>query len=379
MPDMFTGSPGVSDAHDKWVGGGDQGSNAPPPAAITADPPPAPAPVSADATTAATAATVGAEAAAAAGGGAEGEAARAAAIQEFLEGQLDGKPYQVPKGLQLPYKRGKDTVYRPVDEVLRLHANYHDLQGVKARAAERERELGKVEYRLELERRQLETRRTAMEEEYQSLRKAFDDPEEGERLARHRELLATDPQYKKMYDDSLALRERDSVASFENDVAAREQAESLVTAVDQFVRDMGAEFPGIDPDEVVMMYGNALKSGDLKWPGHDDPAFDDTLRWLVPQQVRSMYQRAQEQTTRIVAPVQQELATLREELAALKQQRAAEDANDKTRRDIQRSRDGRFAAPAAGAPPAPAGRKPREPYTSEKSEEARSDWASRRD
>lgn len=303
---------------------------------------------------------------------AQQEAARQTAIQAML----DGKPFEIDPRLQLPYRRGNETVYFPVSEAIRFHMNHRDYTSGKQRLEQRESEFARQQREVEVQRRAFEARQQAFQEEQDRFMKAYsgDDPEEAERYRRHIENMR-DPDYRRMYEDSIAKRERDAVDEMESELTRYDESQSVAQDVSAFIRDFGSRnFPGIEPEMVQQLYGEALSNGTLKWPAAEGRALDDALRTLVPQQVRQLFQQEAERRARYTAPVMSELEQLRQKVAQLEGGRTADDHNARTRTAISRSRNP-VGAPAAGNPPAPGGRRSPEPFTSDKLEEKKNAWA----
>ena len=298
-----------------------------------------------------------------------------AAKQSAIQAMLDGKPFEIDPRLQLPYRRGNETVYFPVSEAIRFHMNHRDYTAGKARLEQREQEWQRSQREAEISRRAFEARQQAFQEEQERFYKAYngDDPEEAEKYRRHIENMR-DPEYRRMYEDSLAKRERDAQDEYQEELTRYDESQSVAQDVASFIRDFGARnFPGIEPEMVQQAYGEALSSGALKWPELKGEALDNALRSLVPQQVRALFQQEADRRNRYVGPVQSELEQLRQEVAALRGGRAADDHNARTRARIERSRNP-VGAPAGGSPPAPGGRRAPEPFTSDKLEDRKSAW-----
>lgn len=318
----------------------------------------------------------GQQAASAARAAGASPAQQEAAKQQAIQAMLDGKPFELDPRLQLPMRRGQETHYFPVSEVLRFHMNHRDYTAGKQRLEQREAEFARQQRENDISRRAFEARQKAFEEEQERFYKAYsgDDPEEAERYRRHIENMR-DPEYRRMYEDSLAKRERDAQDEFEQELTRYDESQSVAADVASFIRDFGAKhFPGIEPEMVQQAYGEALSSGALSWPELNGRALDDALRVLVPQQVRALFQQEADRRNRYVGPVQTELEQLRQKIAQLEGGRAADDHNARTRDRINRSRNP-VGAPAGGSPPAPGGRRAPEPFTSDKLEERKSAWA----
>ena len=335
------------------------------------------APAAAPAATPQAAQQAGQQAASAARAAGATPAQQEAAKQSAIQAMLDGKPFDIDPRLQLPFRRGNETVYFPVSEAIRFHMNHKDYTSGKARLEQRESEFARQQREVDVQRRAFEARQQAFQEEQERFMKAYsgDDPEEADRYRRHLENMR-DPEYRRMYEDSIAKRERDAADEMESELNRYDESQSVAQDVASFIRDFGARnFPGIEPEMVQQMYGEALSSGALKWPAAEGRALDDALRTLVPQQVRTLFQQEAERRSRYTAPVMSELEQLRQEVAALKGGRTADDHNSRTRTAITRSRNPVGAPANGGTPPAPGGRTAPKPFTSDQLDERKSAWA----
>lgn len=302
-----------------------------------------------------------------------------AARQRTITAMLNGKTHELDPNLLIPMQRGRETVHFPLSQVIRFSMNHRDYTAGRERNETRAQELARKERELEIQARRAQVREQQLNEEYERYRRAMegDDPAEQERMLRHRELMRTDPEYRKTYEDALAKREYDAQREVESELSQYEEAQSLAQDVSAFIDTFGARhFPDVDPEAVRQAYGEALQSGKLRWPDGDvSPAErDEILRTLVPQQLRTLFEAEAQRITNARQPVLSELEQMRAELAELRAAQGASSHNSRTAAALARSRN-RVAVPAPGGSPPAAGAKPAaKPFTSRELEDRKSEW-----
>ena len=310
------------------------------------------------------AAAAGADAAAAAAAAGAGTAGAAAAGRkaeiEYLEGLVDGKPFQVPKNLQLPYQRGADKVYRPVTEVLKNHINHQDYTAGRARLNETQAEFDRREREFAAREAAAQARGAAFEEERERWLKALsseDDSPEAERYRNHLRLLRTDPDYKKMYEENIRARERTAEEGVEQEMTRYDDAQSLATDISSYIDKVAAnaKYQGIPAEVVRKRYGELVVAGKAGWPKDDDPGFNDQINGIVTKGVLSIFDELAREQQTLTAPVRTEVDTLKAELKALKDAQDATRHNGKTAAELERDRKARAGAPAGGGGAAGAG------------------------
>jgi hypothetical protein len=299
---------------------------------------PAPEPVVAAPVDTSTPASVSADAtAAAAAAGAtpvEAAAAGAQAAQDFIEGRVGDQPFQIPKGLQIPWKRGAEAGFEPVEEVQRRGMFERDYRIKTEQLARQRREL-EVQQRVETARN--EALRLSYEEQQARIKAAYDSPEE---QARHEAFLTqyrNDPYFKKLVDEAQQGRvlaaERTAVSEFETQEAQVEAAQQVHSAI----VTIGQQFPDVDPEVVRERYSRALQ-------------FENAP--LSKAAIESIYRDEATRIERARAPLATELAELRAQIASLQSGQAASAHNATTRQQINRAVNP-VAAPVGGTPPAP--------------------------
>jgi hypothetical protein len=368
-----------SDAHKAFTAGG----AAPTPAPSA----PAPAPAAAPSTPAASAspapsapsapsaATPAAPAAAPAAAQAAGEQAKKAATaagaspaqaeqakQDMIDAMLDGKPFQVPKGIQFAYQRGGKQVYRPIDEILRNHINHHDYQAGKERLARAQAEIERRDREAMLRDEAFQEEQKWLNEEHERfLKAAAADPDSDDARAYrdHLTQLRENPTYRKMVEDSRKLRQRERADVVTDELGRFDQATSLSGDVATYIERVCAheKYQGfVEPQELREAYAEALQSGRFRWPDDSDADFETKVNRAITEQVQSLANERLALRERFTKPVSDELAAAQARIKELEAAADADATNGETRRQIARSREARAGAPAGGAPPAQGGK-----------------------
>lgn len=270
------------------------------------------APSDTSAATAAAEATSTATAAATPGSAPSSETV-AAAVEEFLEAQRGGKPYQFPKDVMLPWKRGAERGFAPVEEVLKSYMMETDYRHKTQAAAEERR-------RNAIETARIRAEKEAVAAEREQLRAAMVDPEKLEQYQQHYEQMRTNPVYRKMVEDALDQRatkaELDVRLAEESEQVNREAAENLYNTIVEF----GAQYPGVDPDRVRQVYAKALVAGDITE--------------INEASIHQVYKQEADYLTKNVSPLQAELTELRRQVETLTASKATEAHNANTDRKL---------------------------------------------
>lgn len=281
-------------------------------------------------------------------------------MQDFIEAQLNGQPFKLPKGIALPMKRGDAVEYEPLELVQRERLKERDYRFKTSEVARTRREAEALQAHLRAEQAALQARLASQEERERLFLEAQRDPEAHARLQEHYERYRTDPQYKQMVDDALAKRETDArlaVHEQEQETAIRVQA---TEAARSWIAELATDFPGVDPNRVRAIYAQALREGQAS---------------LDPAEVRAIYEREANYLTTSVGPLQQRIATLEAQIAALSAGKGAEKHNAATDHALARAK----APPAAtGRPPAPAAAAPAGRFGVTELPERNSQWANQR-
>jgi hypothetical protein len=280
----------------------------------------------------------------------------ASAIEEReIAGQLNGQPYvlKVPKGFALPWKRGEETGFAPLEEIEKspnFERDYqHKMQALarQRREIEQAAEAREVEYRARLEQ--------AAENRRRMLEAASKGGEALDRERRHQELLETDPDYRKRWDESEEYRIRERLEAHRADRAEQEETHAQAEAISAYIAREATKYPGVDADRVRALYGMALQAGRFTRMHADD--------------IDALFRDEMALVERGRGTVMTEVESLKAKLAALEAERAAQAHNETVARTIERT--GRAPAgqrPARGAVPSTAPFKPYDPHTESEAE-----------
>lgn len=279
------------------------------------------------------AATVESVAAASTAAGATA-AETAAAVQEFIEGRVGDQPFQIPKNVQIPWKRGNEQGFVSIEEAQREAMMGRDYRIKTAQLADQRRAL-------EIEQRVSSARTAASEAWNESERsrvaKAYESPEE---QARHEAFLASyrsDPHFKAMVDKAhradIMTAEQGAINEYNQQEAIHAEANAVADAI----VSIGQQFPGVDPALIRSQYATALQNDSLP---------------LSPAAIEHLYKQESARATAYAAPLRSELDALKATLAQVQAAQAGKAHNETTRTSIQRATNP-VAAPSGGNPPAP--------------------------
>lgn len=238
------------------------------------------------------------------------EAAQAQAVEEYLEVlRSNGEKFQLPKDLQVPWKRGAESGVLPITEVLKSPMLERDYRIKTQEAAEQRRQNA-------IEAARIKAEKEAIEAEREQLRAAMIDPEKLEQYQQHYEMLRTNPLYRKNVEDALKQRVTEAELNIrleaEADQVNREAAENLYATIVETAK----QYPGVDPERVREIYAKALVNGDIQE--------------ITEASIHQVYKQEADYAARTVAPLQAELTELRAQIAALSTSKAAEAHNAKT-------------------------------------------------
>lgn len=280
------------------------------------------------------------------------------AIAEFIEAQLDGKPYKLPAGLQFPWKVGKESGFATWRE---LQQGYQTPKAIHQRGTE----LG--ERRRAFEEQSTAWERTKVEEEarwkgYQTEREYLMKALNGDEAAQqHLQLMQTDPEYAKRFERSLdadafdAIREHDALRETET------KAASIAADARDYIREIADKHPGVDPQRVTQRYAEAWTALDQMT---DEGRRAAQMRYLSnPRSVDDLFKQEAAEVSRVTGPMQAKLDEVLQELAALKAEAAADKHNTRTAARIAATKGSAITAPS-GAAPAPSGPLPTPPMVS---------------
>lgn len=266
------------------------------------------------------------------------------AAEEFIEAQLNGQPFQLPKGVMLPLKRGADVEWKPVEQVQKEGMLERDYRIKTAETRERERQF-------ELQRKLFEARVAEQEriykEQIERLNRANMSPEEQLKLATFAELAKNDPYFQQLLDDSVTGRVMQAERTVIQQEAEIESAIAEARALDQQIQQIATQYQ-VDPAVVRKRYSDALIANTAELSPQD-----------IEQIARAEAQYADTIRTSAVSPLQQQIDALMAQVKSLTDAQAAAAHNATTQQAIDRSKQTVGAPlPSAGVPtPAPAATK----------------------
>lgn len=237
---------------------------------------------------------------------------------EYLAAQLDGKPYQLPKGVQLPWKRGAEQGYASIDEIQRAHMFERDYRAKTSAHAERERQFTLNE---KLAEARLKAREDYLKEQQTESQKAIMSPEEMVKWEATQEVIRSNPTLQKMMNDALTGRisQAESAARQEYD-AHVELVDETQKVADAIVRIGNQNYPGIDPERIRMRYATELAAGTM-------PVSTEAIGYL--------YRQEAEFVQKATAPVQEQLKQMADKIAAFEAANAAATHNANTAAKIK--------------------------------------------
>lgn len=286
------------------------------------------------------------------------EAAAAQAVQDFIEAQLGDKPFQLPKNVAVPLKRGDEVEYVPIAELQKRGMLEKDYRVKTAEIAAQRRQL-------EIEQRVAQSRVQAMEawqkEMQEFAARAYQSPEDQARYESFIEQYRGNPAFKQMVDDAAAARvmqaERAAVDEVQSEDALRAEVQELYTAIQRTAE----KYPGVDAEQVRVAYARDLQAG---------------ATHIGVDAIESYFQREARQRDALVSPLMTELDALKRQIATLTEQQKAQQHNEKTQLQIDRATNP-VAAPAGGQArdPKPAATQLKGRTLAERGRE----WASQRD
>jgi hypothetical protein len=238
-------------------------------------------------------------------------------VEEFLEARRGDQPFQFPKDVQLPWKRGSETGFAPVTEVLKSFMLEKDYRHKTQTLADERRQSA-------IEKARITAEKQAIEQEREQLRAAMIDPEKLEQYQAHYEQMRTNPVYRKMVEDALDKRVTEAELNVrldeEREQVNREAAENLYSTIVETAK----QYPGVDPERVRQIYAKGLVSGDIKE--------------ITEESIHQVYKQEADYTSRIVSPLQAELTELRTQIAALSSAKVVEAHNANTDKKLAQAK-----------------------------------------
>jgi antirestriction protein len=280
------------------------------------------------------------------------------AVQDFIDAQLDGKPFQLPRNAAVPLKRGEEVEYVPIAELQKRGMLEKDYRAKTADLAAQRRQM-EVQERVNAAR--IAAMETWQKEQQEFAAKAYQSPEDQARYESFIEQYRGNPAFKQMVDDAAAARvmqaERAAIDEVQGEDALKAEVQELYTAIQRTAE----KFPGVDADQVRVAYARDLQTG---------------ATHVGVDAIESYFQREAEKRQSILGPVNTELDALKRQIATLSQQLQAQQHNEKTQLQIARATSP-VAAPAGGQArdPKPAATQLKGRTLSERSRE----WGSLRD
>jgi len=288
--------------------------------------------------------------------------APASDVVEYIEARLGDQPYQLPKNVLLPLKRGADVEWRPVDEVQRDGMKELDYRLKTQKAAEDRRAFEAERATFLAEQARIKARETHLSEREAELQDAFKSPEKFEAYQEHLRQYEANPVYRKMVDASLDQRETAAELAVYREQEAQRAVMLGAEAAQSWIQEAATKFPTVNPDRVREAYARDLRAG---------------TGVLDPQYVEQLFRAEADYVAQTVTPLRSELDALKAQIAALSSAKATDAHNATTQHALARAK----APPVAtGVAPQPA-RTPliTAPFGIRDLPDANAKWAAQRD
>lgn len=257
----------------------------------------------------------------------------------YFEAMVDGKPFQIPRNAQFPWKRGDETGHYTLEQIQRSPFLLEDY-GRKTRELAEQRRVVEERDRVAARRdAELTARIESVRTDRQRLVEAAKQGGEAfQRELEHQQRLETDEDYRTRFEESEEFRISQRVAEYDAEQARTQATETVAGRVRSYIAEACAKHPGIDPARVEDRYSQALRTG-----GADLSA--DAVDAIVREEAAHV--------ERLTVPLKGELDTLKQQVAALTAQLQASGHNAQTVAAIDRAKGSQAGRPANGAPPAP--------------------------
>lgn len=266
-----------------------------------------------------------------------------AQVQEFLDARLGEAPYQLPKGVLVPLKRGETEEWVAIEDLRKRGMMELDYRHKTEEVARLRRETEGTQQRLAGEAARVAAREAWLKEREDEMAAAQKDPEAWAAYQSMQEMYRTNPTFRKTMDDALAKRETDAELAVYRDRDHQAQVMEGTQLAASWITTLHQEpaFQAVDPERVRQVYAQALASGQAR---------------LDPADVRAVYEAEARYLAQSMTPLQQQLATLTAEIAAMKAATVAKVGNETTTHAVERAK----APPVAvrGAAPVPSGAPP---------------------
>lgn len=277
---------------------------------------------------------------------------------EYLEARLGDEPFQIPKNVALPWKRGNETGFAPITEVLASTMMEKDYrQKTQTVAAEKRT--------VEAEKARLAAERALFLEERGEFESALKDPEKLQHWQNHYDQMTSNPVYRQNVEDARAKRMTDAELDVYRASEERQVIEETTQNLYTTIVELGSQYQGVDPERVRTIYAERLVAG--------------AIPEITLDSIHQVYKQEADYTLKVVSPLRGELDALKAELDTLKASRATVEHNAKTDAAIARTKGAPIvAAVGTGAPPGIPAKKPAEPFTSNQYPDRIKQWVSAR-
>lgn len=274
---------------------------------------------------------------------------------EYLEARLGDEPYQLPKNVAVPWKRGSETGFAPISEVLSSFMMEKDYRQKTQNVAQERRAV-------EAEKARIAAEKALFLEERGEFEGALRDPEKLNNWQAHYEQMLTNPVYRQNVEDARAKRMTDAELSVYRESEQQAVVEETTQNLYNTIVELGSEYQGVDPERVRAIYAERLVAG--------------AIPEITLESIHQVYKQEADYSTRIVSPLRSELDALKAELASLKTSRATVEHNAKTDAAIAKSKGAPVVvATGAGAPPGLPPKPEAKPFTSSQYSDRIREWA----
>jgi len=310
--------------------------------------------------------------AAKAGAAAAAAGATPAQQREVIEAVLDGKPFQIPKGVTFKLKAGATSEDRKIEDLLSGGMRELDYRRKTTDVARRVRDLDNQSTTLAARQKALDARDAWLKEQQQEMAEAMKDPAKWEQYQELQRLAQSNPRVAKMLEDAIAKRETDARMEVFEEAKGREEVNHNVQSAMGWIEELSKDpqYAMVDPERVRFLHSRELTS---------NPNWDNT-----PEHIASIFQAEAKYLSgfseRLVSPLQKQLDEMKAQLAARAEEEGRGKHNARTARALDRSK-ATSTAPVARTPPGPRRVEPPKPIPPNRQahEAAVQEWANRRD
>jgi hypothetical protein len=263
------------------------------------------------------------------------KASTPAPIKDALEAFLDGKPYPVPKSLTFKLKSGTTVREATLEQLQREGMLATDYQRKTQELAQQRREHAQAVAQWTARDAALKEREKWFQQQRDEMIAAQKDPKKWEEYQEILRLRAANPAFDKLYQDAMKAREDGATKEVLDRAAQEAQVSEGVEQAAQWIQEVAAEFPGVNPERVRFLLSYAWANEQLPYG---------------IEAVRAVYRGEQEYLQ--TGPAAQEAAALKERIAALEAAQNADKHNEATARALARGKAPNT-APGGGGPAAP--------------------------